>query len=293
MNHKITRFIAVAALLGTLGLSATAQAQYRSQDEGQYGDQYGGEYGRGRNFVALTSNNKLVRSNDSGRVTSVNVTGTNGNLLGIDYRPANGMLYGLTPTEVYRIDPKSGVATKVSTLSITVNVGPESGVDFNPVVDRLRVVGSNDQNFRIDVDLGTVTMDSNINYAAGDRNSGRNPSLTAAAYTNSFAGGPDPSRTTTLYDIDYDRDVLTIQNPPNDGTLQTVGSIGVNFGRFAGFNISGRNDGLAVSNSSLYQIDLRSGRARRVANLPQANYIGLATPIQDRSGDYRDGSYRR
>ena len=194
------------------------------------------------------------------------------------------MLYGITSTKVYTIDENTGSAKEVSTLSlnnqpITLNVGLESGVDFNPVVDRLRVVGSNDQNFRINVDTGAVLVDSNLNYAVGDRNAGKNPSITAAAYTNSFAGGPDPTRTTVLYGIDYDRNVLTIQNPPNAGTLQTVGSLNVKFDRLAGFNISGENQALAVSNSTIYEIDLSGGRATKLANLPKAQYIGLAVPI--------------
>ncbi len=285
MKTRISRFVAATVLLGTLSFGTATQAQYGGGGDsrsGDYNKKYG-QYGGGRNFVALTSNNVLVRGNKSGQ-SPINVTGTNENLLGIDYRPANGMLYGITSTKVYTINVGTGVATEVSTLSlnnqpIALKVGQESGVDFNPVVDRLRVVGSNDQNFRINVDTGVVLMDGNINYAAGDRHAGQNPSLTAAAYTNSFAGGPDPKRTTSLYDIDFDRDVLTLQNPPNNGTLQTIGSLNVDFERTAGFNISGRNDALAVSNSTLYEIDLRSGSARAVAKLPSDQYIGLSVSI--------------
>lgn len=67
------------------------------------------------------------------------------------------------------------------------------------------------------MDLGMVTIDGNLSYHAGDYNYGQNPSITAVAYANSFAGGPNPSRTTTLYDIDYDKGVLTTQNPANNG----------------------------------------------------------------------------
>ena len=285
MKTKINKFAAVAILLGSLGFVTITQAQY---DRGGDYQRNSNRSAQGKSFVALTDNNVLVSGNNDQKTVAVKVTGTNENLLAIDYRPANGMLYGITSTKVYTINEITGAAKQVSTLSlnnqpIALNVGLESGIDFNPVVDRLRVVGSNDQNFRINVDTGAVLADSNLNYAAEDRNAGQNPSVTAAAYTNSFAGGPDPSRTTVLYGIDYDRDVLTIQNPPNAGTLQTVGSLNVDFERVGGFNISGRNQALAVSNSTIYEIDLRGGRTMKRAMLPTAKYVGLAVTIDSRS----------
>ena len=279
MKTTTSKFAAFFILFGSLGFVTATQAQYN------WGENYqtnSNQYAQGISFVALTDSNFLVKGNNDGKIIPVQVQGANGNLLAIDYRPANGMLYGITSTEVYTINEVTGVASKVSTLSMALNVGLESGVDFNPVVDRLRVVGSNDQNFRINVETGAVAVDNNLNYAAGDRNAGQNPSITAAAYTNSFAGGPDPSRTTVLYGIDYDRDVLTIQNPPNAGTLQTVGALNVDFDRVGGFNISGRNKALAVSNSTIYEIDLRGGRTIKIAMLPPAKYVGLTVPIDAR-----------
>ena len=281
MKTKITKFAAVVILLGSLGFVTATQAQHGH--DGNHKKNHD-RSDQGKSFIALTNNNVLVKGHSHRKIAWAKVTGTNENLLAIDYRPANGMLYGITSTKVYTIDENTGSAKEVSTLSfnnqpITLNIGLESGVDFNPVVDRLRVVGSNDQNFRINVDTGAVLVDSNLNYAVGDRNAGKNPSITAVAYTNSFAGGPDPTRTTVLYGIDYDRNVLTIQNPPNAGTLQTVGSLRVKFDRLAGFNISEENQALAVSNSTIYEIDLSGGRVMKLASLPKAQYIGLAVPI--------------
>jgi hypothetical protein len=288
MKSKIS-FIACAMLLAALGFGTASQAQY--ERNGEYKQNRGRndrQDSQGINFVALTNNNGLVlHRNNAGRLATVNVTGTNENLLSIDYRPANGMLYGITSTKAYTINPKTGAATEVSTFSLdrqpfTLGVGQESGIDFNPVVDRLRVVGSNDENFRINIDTGAVTVDRNINYGVGDPNAGKNPALTAAAYTNSFAGGADPTRTTVLYGIETSRNVLTIQNPPNDGTLQTVGSLKVRFDRVGGFNISANNKALAISNSTIYEIDLTSGGAKPIAKLPNAKYIGLAVPIESK-----------
>ena len=71
----------------------------------------------------------------------MNISGTLGQvLLGIDFRPQNGLLYGLgSGGGVFAIDRTSGVATLASLLS-TPTSGTSFGVDFNPIPDRLRVV---------------------------------------------------------------------------------------------------------------------------------------------------------
>ena len=57
--------------------------------------------------------------------------------------------------------------------------------------------------------------------------------MTAAAYTNNVAG----ATSTALYDLDTRRDLLVQQNPPNAGTLVTVGSLRLPVGSVAGFDI--------------------------------------------------------
>ena len=52
-----------------------------------------------------------------------------------------------------------------------------------------------------------------------DANAGKQPGVTGAAYTNNVAR----ATSTVLYDVDTTQDVLAMQNPPNDGTLRTVG----------------------------------------------------------------------
>ena len=236
-------------------------------------------------IIGLTPNNTLVLygqdSRNSG--TPVRVTGIDGNLQGIDFRPANGRLYGVTDTDkIYTINPDSGAATFVSTLSTSFNGGFQSGFDFNPVVDRLRIVGSNDQNLRTNVDTGAVTVDTALAYATGDTNAGIDPNITAAAYINSRAG----VTSTALYGIDYDRDVLVLQNPPNSGTLNTVGRLGINFAPIGGFDIftnsNGENTAFAVSGSSLYNINLTTGAAMRMGSMPSGGFIGLAVTVSQR-----------
>lgn len=245
-------------------------------------------------IIGLTPNNVLVRFG-SDNPKRVQVTGIgNGNLQCIDFRPANGKLYGLTDTDrIYTINPNTGVATLVSTLNPSnfgFNGGFQSGCDFNPVVDRLRVVGSNDQNFRINVDTGEIAEftpgirpDKRLAYAADDRNSKRDPNITGAAYDSSRAG----ALSTELYGIDYNLDVLVEQDPPNDGTLNTIGSLGFNFAPIVGFDIftdrDGKDNAFALSGETLYTINLETGAARRMGSMPGGSgYIGLAVTVRQR-----------
>ena len=236
-------------------------------------------------FIGLTGNNTIVPYDSNSRKFKkpIEVTGIDGNLQGIDFRPANGRLYGVTDTDkIYTINPDSGAATFVSTLSTSFNGGFQSGFDFNPVVDRLRIVGSNDQNLRTNVDTGAVTVDTALAYATGDTNAGIDPNITAAAYINSRAG----ATSTALYGIDYDRDVLVLQNPPNSGTLNTVGRLGINFAPIGGFDIftnsNGENTAFAVSGSSLYNINVTTGAAMRMGSMPSGGFIGLAVTVSQR-----------
>lgn len=230
-------------------------------------------------LVGLTDNNTLVLFDSSAptATSSTQVTGINGTLLGIDRRPANNQIYGLTTTnDIYTINPLTGAATFVSTLSAPFNGGNISGVDFNPVPDRLRVIGSNDQNYRINVDTGAVIVDGTLN--PGD------PNITAVAYTNA---DNDPATGTALYDIDYILDALFIQNPPNNGTLVQVGSLGIDIDSVGGFDIvtnNGVNTGFAAlilastSGSSLYNINLTTGAATSLGTIGnEQRLIGLTT----------------
>ena len=249
-------------------------------------------------LTGLTRDNTLVNfdSASPNAASFVQVTGVVGNLLGIDYRPADGQLYGLASSNnIYTINSSTGAATFTSTLDVPVSVGALSGVDFNPVVDRLRVVGSNDTNFRINADTGATIVDGNLAYATGDVNFGVNPNLTGAAYLNSFLGAPSPAgvtpptRTTRLFDIDSNLDVLTLQNPPNDGTLVTIGSLGIDFSPTGGFDIfadgNGGNTAYAASDSVLYTIDLATGAASSLGEIGGSRSLtGLAAkPVPEPS----------
>jgi trimeric autotransporter adhesin len=232
-----------------------------------------------RDMVALTDNNMLVFFNSATPqdTDTLNVTGVEGTLLGIDFRPANGELYALSSSnKLYTVDIGSGAATETSTLSSDFTGRARSGVDFNPVADRLRITGSNGQNFRVNVDTGEVIEDGTLAYVAGDTNESIRPSITASAYTNNVAG----TTTTILYDIDATLNALALQNPPNDGGLQTLGTLGVDFEAVGGFDIFtndlGINTAYALTGSSLYTLDLATGSATLRGTVSGGSFQGLA-----------------
>jgi hypothetical protein len=190
-------------------------------------------FNRPQTVYALTQTNRLVvfDSLTPGLVTRIlTVSGLRRGerLLGIDFRPATGALYALSDfANLYTIDEGTGRATRLLASSPFGNNFVASafyGFDFNPVVDRLRIVNDFDGNFRIVPNDGSLAgADGTLafNLSPADRNAGVNPNVAAAAYTNNFAG----ATATTLYDIDHALNILAIQNPPNNGTLNTVGTL--------------------------------------------------------------------
>ena len=211
-------------------------------------------------------------------------------LVGIDSRPATGQVFALgyntnnSQAQLYTLDVATGAATAVGSPQ-TLALGTDAtriGFDFNPTADRIRVTGSNGGNFRLNPNDGTIAAtDGPLAYASTDANAGQTPSVGSSAYTNSYGG----STTTTLYDIDEDANRLVTQNPPNAGTLNTVGTLGVTVGGdlrvsdldIASDKVSGQNVAyLSVSttaadafviNNQFYQLDLASGATTALGQL--------------------------
>jgi len=212
----------------------------------------------------------------------VRLQGIAGALLGVDTRPADGHLWGVsTRNDVYRLDPATGAATLVSTLTIPFDGDVRSGISFNPQADRLRLVSADGQNLRVNVTLGATAVDTPLAYAPSDRNAGRRPRIAAAAYTNAVRDAP----TTKLFEIDAEQDVLVVQDPPNDGVLGTVGPLGVDFAPLAGLAIvtdAGVDRAFAVTGGRLYGVDLQSGAATLVGPVgdPPVVLVSLAATTE-------------
>ncbi len=196
-------------------------------------------------------------------------------LLGIDFRPATGELYGLSnASRVYRIDANTALASAAGPAFAPGLVGSDFGFDFNPVPDRIRVVSEADQNLRLNPNNGALAAtDGALQYAASDANALANPNVVASAYTSNFAA----TTTTTLYGIDSSLDVLVTQGSlgsapvsPNSGTLFTVGALGIDASGLVGFDVSPLGSAFAAiaapgaSSSSLYSVNLGTGAASLV-----------------------------
>ena len=214
----------------------------------------------------------------SGPAVAITGLGVGQQLLGIDYRPATGILYSLTAGgALYTINSSTGTAMFASQLTTALTTG-DFDISFNPTVDRLRIVGTSGQNLRVNVDTGVATVDGSLAYAAGDPNAGATPSIVGAAYTNQIRG---TVAATTLYDLDAANAILTTQAPPNNGTLNTVGSLGVR--NVVSFDIDGvTGTGYAATNSALYQVNLVTGAATSIGNFTTASVSDFAlTPVPE------------
>ena len=231
--------------------------------------------------VGLTADNHLVRvDGDTGRASApVAVRGAQGRLLGIDVRPKDGRLYGVTDAgQIVTLDPATGAATRVSQLNMPFESGGRAVVDFNPVADRIRLMGMSGTNFRVNPDTGEVARDGALKYAPGSDMSGTAPRITAGAYTNSTAG----ATATMLYTFDTMLGAFNLQAPPNDGVQQTKGTVpGLPAG--VAFDIlsdgAGGNMGFLMVGTALRGVNLENGAlttTRAVTGLPRSEVIDIA-----------------
>ncbi|MGH7263373.1 MAG: DUF4394 domain-containing protein [Candidatus Rokuibacteriota bacterium] len=128
-------------------------------------------------IYGLTSGSALVtfRSDAPGTILSSKpVAGIAAPLVGIDFRPSTGQLYGLTkatpplvgPGQLYVIDPLTAEATAVG-APMTLD-GTHFGFGVDPVADRIRVVSNNDQNLIARSSDGVLTQLCCADPAQGD-----------------------------------------------------------------------------------------------------------------------------
>ena len=165
----------------------------------------------------------------------------------------------------------SGAATAGEQLSEMLPDGVDGMVDFNPVADRIRVMGTDGTNLRIHPDTGETTVDGSLNFEAGDENADATPNVVATAYTNSI-GTPEA---TAMYDIDAGLGALLRQTAPNDGTLATLGSLGIEgadtYALVIQATAEGENTAWLVAGNGLYTVDLETGATEMVAEITGAD----------------------
>jgi hypothetical protein len=222
-------------------------------------------------LVGLTSANQLATI-DTGNIAGATTTAITGlasgdRLVGIDLRPGDGKIYGISlSNKVYTVDASSGAASFVATLSSAV-IDPMLGygIDFNPVADfngaaSLRLVSSAGSNFAINASTGLVGNAANT-IAGG---------YTGVAYTNSTPMPTAVPGSTALYYINSNDDTLAMASTAfNTPTITTVGALGVDVLKANGFDIGPDGRGYAALNldagtslaTGIYSINLGTGAA--------------------------------
>jgi len=223
-------------------------------------------------------------------------------LRGIDYRVARGVLFALADSgRLYTVDTAQARLLPVAAAAPQPwpVLGGVSGFDFNPTVDRIRVVSASAQNLRLhpetnavvdgDAALPGVQPDGALRYVAGDRHAGRTPDIAGVAYTYNQKN----EKITTNYAIDRALGVLLMQGSaegaapvvsPNTGLLRTVGLLGTGPLAEAHLDISDiANTALLAARpvgqtqTRLYRLDLASGRATEIGLIGQGEPLaGLA-----------------
>jgi hypothetical protein len=296
--YSINLSTGAATLVGPIGNGAIAVQDLAIQGEAVAG---------GTPAITLSAGS-LVRFNTAtpGTTTTVATTGIilGETLVGIDWRPQTGQLFGLGfnggsgtgSATLYRLDPQNGAATIIGLANgvadgvtgINLTGATAFGFDFNPTVDRIRVVTNAGQNFRINPTTGAAILPGDTAITGGATGA------TGAAYTNSF-GQNLVGGVTTLYTLDAVTDKLFIQNPPNNG-IETIGlSVTVSgtpldFTSAGGFDIppavkavtsnaaaSGQAYAVLTASgiTSLYRLDLLTGAATSLG-VVSAGTNGLA-----------------
>ena len=246
-------------------------------------------------LIGLNSQNQLSRidtANISGAM-NLDITGlmTGDRLVGIDTRPKDGKIYGVSlSNQIYTINEMTGAASWVAALSapvIQANLG--YGIDFNPVADfgtaaSLRLVSSAGDNFAINAATGAVGNAAN-KVAAG---------FTGVAYTNSTLMPAAAPASTALYYIDAANDTLAMAPSAfNTPTITTVGALGVDVLKANGFEVLGNGQAYAALNvdagtslaTGIYSINLGTGAATLVGTY-NGTLSGLTVSAVPEPGTY-------
>ena len=207
-------------------------------------------------------------------------------ILGIDFRPATAELYALgSNSRLYTINTYTGMATFVAALS-NIPTGSTTAVplllsgtsfafDFNPTVDRIRIISNTGQNLRAHPMTGVTLVDGSINPSP--------LSVNAAAYSNNDTVSSTPTK---LFALEISNDKIHEVNPPNNGTLTDPLPIKLNISGDGGFDIAPRSkkvttdialalfeiDGI----STLFKIDVETGETKILGRYNKNKFSGLA-----------------
>lgn len=196
------------------------------------------------------------------------------------FEPSTGELWGMTlatgTARLYTVDTATAAMTLRSTVNTSIPYG--SAIDFDPLAPHaLHIVWPFGERWVVDPLTGAATAQPPLALAA--------PAVTAAAYTDSFAG----AAATELFVLDLGSGHLmtAVQGElrPHRGALALFDD----FTAAAGFDIAGGDNDLVLAAlqrplepfSRLYRIDLATGRLVELgAGVGGAPLSGLAIVVE-------------
>ena len=245
-------------------------------------------------LVGLNSQNQLARIDTMNIAGAMNmdITGlmAGDRLVGIDTRPKNGLVYGVsTMNQIYTVNEMTGAATWVAALSApVVQAGLGYGIDFNPVADfgtaaSLRLVSSAGDNFAVNAATGVV----------GNAANKIGMGFSGVAYTNAMLMPAAAPASTALYYIDSNTDMLAMAPAAfNTPTISMVGSLGVDVLKANGFEVLGNGmayaaltvDGASLT-TGIYGINLATGAATLMGSY-NGTLSGLTVSAVPEPGTY-------
>jgi len=234
-------------------------------------------------LYGLGSGNSIVSFDSAtpGTTTTRAITGVaaGDTLVGIDLRPATRQLFTVgTSGNVYSLRATAGgfAATNVGSSNFAPS-GGNFGIDFNPTVDRIRVVSDTNQNLR----LNPGSPGTSLNDSALTLNGSSNFDLVAVAYSNN---DNDPLTGTVLYGLDAVSGGLVRSTNANAGTYANTNLAGVAFGPLGtaigsgsvDFDISGVTGiGYFQAGDVLHTIDFTTGAGSSIGAIGATGISGL------------------
>lgn len=254
------------------------------------------QVGPGTVVYGVRGDAELVKFNQQAPGTVVTVgninVGTGEQVVGLDFRPADGNLHAITSTgRSLIIDPATALTTVIQPITGTGTelTGDRFGVDFNPAANALRIIGDDGLNLRVPTAALVSPAPATAVNTVVDGRMGYLQGLTAAAYTN-----PNPGAMgTVLFVIDTANDRLFTQDA-NVGRLTLVGALGVDATAANGYDVvqvGDVNEHYALLTvgavTSLYGINPTTGAATVIGPFPAGTYRGLIVETSEDDADVR------
>jgi hypothetical protein len=212
-------------------------------------------------------------------------------IVGIDFRPSDGKLYGVgNDSRVYVVDTLTGVATPVGSVPFSPAIDPfevHFGVGFDPKTERIRlIVAESAANYSISADDGTAVLETSVTFKPTDPNAGVTPRIAGLGYVPLGTGsaeilaaasshGPGPLEGVLLA-LDADLGALVESIDPQTGEFDTIGEIDMVFARCAELKVGVNPDGavkiiaviLTAAGNLAVKIDALTGKATPLGLVP-------------------------